>query len=201
MIDWRSQFTYSQLISDINMDLRQSEKLRIFFTCNPDKLINDTSTLCIGRNACNEILTKTPKPKDLTNVRENRLTCRTSFWGEEDSTVERSSTLLRATSKASFTCTAGTVRAGTKLSSGISWYPSCAASEYDSASGTERGGVNIGARLSSSRPGKRIPLDLKLCKEYQEIISRWVIVGDIYRPDSKSSNYWLMEAHYYVMKT
>ena len=79
MIDWRSQFTYSQLISDINMDLRQSEKLRIFFTCNPDKLINDTSTLCIGRNACNEILTKTPKPKDLTNVTENRLTCRTSF--------------------------------------------------------------------------------------------------------------------------
>ena len=79
MIDWRSQFTYSQLISDINMDLRQSEKLRIFFTCNPDKLINDTSTLCVGRNACNEILTKTPKPKDLTNVTENRLTCRTSF--------------------------------------------------------------------------------------------------------------------------
>ena len=79
MIEWRSQFTYSQLISDINMDLRQSEKLRIFFTCNPDKLINDTSTLCIGRNACNEILTKTPKPKDLTNVTENRLTCRTSF--------------------------------------------------------------------------------------------------------------------------
>ena len=79
MIDWRSQFTYSQLISDINMDLRQSEKLRIFFTYNPDKLINDTSTLCVGRNACNEILTKTPKPKDLTNVTENRLTCRTSF--------------------------------------------------------------------------------------------------------------------------
>ena len=64
MIDWRSQFTYSQLISDINMDLRQSEKLRIFFTCNPDKLINNTPTLCSGRNVCNEILTKTPKPKD-----------------------------------------------------------------------------------------------------------------------------------------
>jgi len=33
---------------------------------------------------------------------------------------------------------------------------------YDSDSETERGGVNIGARLSSSRPGKRTPLDFKL---------------------------------------
>lgn len=34
---------------------------------------------------------------------------------------------------------------------------------YDSEGGMERGGVNIGAKLSESRPGNRIPLDFKLC--------------------------------------
>ena len=77
----------------------------------------------------------------------------TSCWGEDDKTVERSSILLRATFNAS------AVSSAEKLCTGIS---RCARLASNSASDTERGGVKIDAKLSSSCPGKRISLDLKL---------------------------------------
>ena len=88
-------------------------------------------------------------------------TSNASCGGEEDKTVERSSTLFRETSNASFICSTE------KLWTGASWW---ACSNRDSlacdcVSETERGGVKIGAKLSSSRPGKRMPLDFKLYKK------------------------------------
>ena len=64
--------------------------------------------------------------------------------------MERSSMLLRATSRASFESSADSSRGGR------SWVI------VNGCSGTELGGVKIGARLSLSRPGKRIPRDFKL---------------------------------------
>lgn len=95
----------------------------------------------------------------LEKVIQNPVTCKASCWGEDERTVERSSMLLRATSKASFVSSA--VYVCTCTSSNACWEKFAATS----ASATERGGVNMGARLSLSRPGNRIPLDFRLCKK------------------------------------
>lgn len=80
-------------------------------------------------------------------------TCSTSCWGEDDKTVESRSMLFLATLNASFESSAKKPCTGTLC---------CSRLALTSASGTERAGVNTGAKLSSSRPGNRIPLDLKL---------------------------------------
>lgn len=85
-------------------------------------------------------------------------TCNASCVGDEDKTVERSSTLFRETSNASFICSTE------KLWMGASWW-ACSnpnSLSCDCVSETERGGVKIGAKLSLSRPGNRMPLDFKL---------------------------------------
>uniref|UniRef100_A0A8R7P8V0 Uncharacterized protein n=1 Tax=Triticum urartu TaxID=4572 RepID=A0A8R7P8V0_TRIUA len=64
--------------------------------------------------------------------------------------------LLRATSKASFVSSAVYICICT--SSKVCWVKFAPAS----ASATERGGVNMGAKLSLSRPGNRTPLDFRL---------------------------------------
>lgn len=83
-------------------------------------------------------------------------TCKASCWGEEDKTVVRSSILFLATSNASFVCSA------VKLCTGRSRWICWGRASFNSDSDTERAGVNIGAKLSLSRPGNRMPLDFKL---------------------------------------
>lgn len=88
--------------------------------------------------------------------KQDEITCKASCSGEEEKTVLRSSILFLATSNASFDCSG--VKLCTGISSGICWERPASNSEAE----TERGGVKIGAKLSLSRPGNRIPLDLKL---------------------------------------
>lgn len=70
--------------------------------------------------------------------------------------MERSSTLFLAISNASFDCSAE------KTCAGISRLICSPRVTLDSEADTDLGGVKIGAKLSLSRPGNRMPLDLKL---------------------------------------
>lgn len=92
----------------------------------------------------------------IKTVARNKNTFKASCCGEDDKTVVRSSMLFRATSNVSLVCS------GEKRWTGISWWTSWARLAFDSEAETERGGVNIGAKLSLSRPGNLIPLDLRL---------------------------------------
>lgn len=70
--------------------------------------------------------------------------------------MARSSILFLATSSASSICSA--VNVGMRISRCMSR----ARVKSGSESKTEAGGVKIGAKLSSSRPGKQMPLAFKL---------------------------------------
>ena len=98
----------------------------------------------------------------LRSAEKGNNTSRTSCWGDEDNTVERSSMLFLATSNASLVCSGVKLRTGISRWSCMSCWSCCARLASTSGAETEREGVKIGAKLSLSRPGKRIPLDFKL---------------------------------------